>query len=70
MDTNTKGEASFSPEALKEKYRLEREKRLRPDANAQYRDLSGIDADFDKVPFVEPGFTRAAVTEQIDVLIV
>jgi cyclohexanone monooxygenase len=70
MDSNTKRVAPFSPEALKEKYRLEREKRLRPDGNAQYVDLSGVYADFDKDPYVEPGFTRAALTENIDVLIV
>ncbi len=70
MDTTKKGVASFSPEALREKYRLEREKRLRPDGNAQYRDLSGVYADFDRDPYVEPGFTRPAVTEKIDVLIV
>lgn len=70
MDATKKGVASFSPEALKEKYRLEREKRLRPDGSAQYRDLSGVYADFDKDPYVEPGFTRPALTEKIDVLIV
>lgn len=70
MDTKKQGGLSFSPEALKEKYRIEREKRLRPDGNVQYRDLSGVYADFDKDPYVEPGFTRPAVTEKIDVLIV
>ena len=70
MDATTKGEASFSPEALKEKYRLEREKRLRADGNVQYVDLSGLHADFDKDPYVEPGFTRPALNETIDVLIV
>jgi cation diffusion facilitator CzcD-associated flavoprotein CzcO len=70
MDATTKGVVSFSPETLKEKYRLEREKRLRPDGNTQYIDLSGAFADFDKDPYVEPGFTRPAVTENIDVLIV
>jgi cyclohexanone monooxygenase len=70
MNEKNKGVASFSPEALKEKYRLEREKRLRPDGDTQYRDLSGVYKDFDRDPYVEPGFTRAAVTETIDVLIV
>src|SRR3954466_16280779 len=69
-NTNTKEAASFSPEALKEKYRIEREKRLRPDGSAQYVDLSGVYADFDEDPYVERGFTRPAVTEAIDVLVV
>lgn len=66
MDVKKEG-AAFSPEALKEKYRLEREKRLRPDGNAQYVDLSGVYADFDRDPYVEPGFTRPALTEKLDV---
>ncbi|QRN93536.1 NAD(P)/FAD-dependent oxidoreductase [Archangium violaceum] len=70
MNATKKDVTSFSPEALREKYRLEREKRLRPDGNAQYRDLSGLYADFDKDPYVEPGFTRPVVIETIDVLIV
>ncbi|WP_375772148.1 NAD(P)/FAD-dependent oxidoreductase [Archangium gephyra] len=70
MSGTKTGEAAFSPEALRAKYRLEREKRLRSDGNAQYRDLSGLYADFDKDPYVEPGFTRAALTEKLDVLVV
>ncbi|WP_169825134.1 flavin-containing monooxygenase [Corallococcus exiguus] len=70
MTATTKGELSFSPEALKEKYRQEREKRLRADGNAQYRPLQGVFEDFDKDPYVEPGFTRPALTERTDVLIV
>ncbi|WP_050435855.1 flavin-containing monooxygenase [Chondromyces crocatus] len=62
--------ATFSPEALKEKYRLEREKRLRPDGNRQYLELRGVFADFDEDPYVEPGFSREAITEETDVLIV
>ncbi|MDI1446048.1 NAD(P)/FAD-dependent oxidoreductase [Polyangium sp. 6x1] len=70
MDTTNKGEAAFSPDALKEKYRIEREKRLRADGDTQYIELDKVYADFDKDPYVEPGFTRPAVTETIDVLIV
>lgn len=31
----------FDPDALREKYRQEREKRLRPDGNDQYREVVG-----------------------------
>nr|WP_045118757.1 NAD(P)/FAD-dependent oxidoreductase [Haliangium ochraceum] len=55
---------------MKEKYRLEREKRLRADGNAQYIDLSGVYEDFDQDPYVEPGFTRAALHEHSDTLII
>ena len=70
MTATKKGELAFSAEALKEKYRQEREKRLRADGNAQYIPLQGVFSDFDKDPYVEPGFTRAALSEQTDVLIV
>ncbi|WP_395821479.1 flavin-containing monooxygenase [Archangium minus] len=70
MSATKKGELSFSPEALRAKYRSEREKRLRPNGNTQYIPLKGIYADFDKDPYVEPGFTRPALTEKLDVLIV
>ena len=31
----------FDPDALREKYRIEREKRLRPEGSAQYLELDG-----------------------------
>ena len=31
----------FDPDALREKYRLERDKRLRVDANEQYQQVTG-----------------------------
>jgi cation diffusion facilitator CzcD-associated flavoprotein CzcO len=61
---------SMSPEELREKYRRERDKRLRPDGIDQYRELKGIYDDFDKDPYVEPGFTRDPVIEETDVVIV
>ena len=38
---STTDDRSFSPEALKEKYRQEREKRLRSEGNAQYLRIHG-----------------------------
>jgi cyclohexanone monooxygenase len=70
MTATTRSELSFSPEVLKERYKQEREKRLRADGSAQYLPLQGVFADFDKDPYVEPGFTRPALTERTDVLIV
>jgi cation diffusion facilitator CzcD-associated flavoprotein CzcO len=57
---------------LRAKYLYERDKRIntRPEGNAQFHDLSGVFADFDKDPYVEPGFTRPPVIEQTDVVIV
>ena len=39
MAIPTKDELGFDPDALREKYRIERDKRLRPDANAQYQEI-------------------------------
>ena len=60
----------FSPEALKERYRIEREKRLRSDGNAQFHDLSGEFAHFDVDPYAEPGFTLDPIVREVDTLIV
>jgi cyclohexanone monooxygenase len=68
--TSDKGTAALSAEELREKYRIEREKRLRSDGNAQYRGLNGIFKDFDADPYVEPGFTRDAVVDEVEVVIV
>jgi cyclohexanone monooxygenase len=70
MTATKQGKGSFSPEALKEKYRLEREKRLRADGDTQYLELGHLYKDVDQDPYVEPGFTRPALTEEIDVLVV
>jgi cyclohexanone monooxygenase len=60
----------FSPEALKEKYRVEREKRLRSDGTAQYIELGEVFRDIDADPYVEPGFTRDPMVIETDVAIV
>jgi cyclohexanone monooxygenase len=60
----------FDPDALRAKYRRERDKRLRPDGNDQYRQLSGALAPFLDDPAVEPGFAREALREQTEVAII
>jgi cyclohexanone monooxygenase len=60
----------FDPDALREKYRQERDKRLRDDANAQYREVAGEFARYLDDPYVAPGFTRAALTDEVEVVVV
>ena len=55
---------------LRQRYRLERQKRLRPDGMAQWRELKDEFEDLDRDPFVEPGFTRKPVVEDTTVVIV
>ncbi|MFM8236839.1 MAG: flavin-containing monooxygenase [Actinomycetota bacterium] len=56
--------------AARERYRLEREKRLRADGLAQYSGLAGDYEEFDDDPWAEPGFTREPVVEETQVVIV
>jgi cation diffusion facilitator CzcD-associated flavoprotein CzcO len=70
---STSADAGLSPidvEALRARYRAERDKRLRPDANEQYVEIGGAFAHFDKDPFVSGDSTRAPLTDHVDVAIV
>ncbi len=60
----------ISPEFLREKYRIERDKRLRADGPDQYVDPNLVFRDFDADPYVEPGFTRPGIVEDIEVAII
>jgi cation diffusion facilitator CzcD-associated flavoprotein CzcO len=59
-----------SIEELRERYRLERQKRIRPEGMAQWHDLSDEFEALDRDPFVEPGYTRDPVVEETTVVIV
>ncbi|MFI4950484.1 MAG: NAD(P)-binding protein, partial [Caulobacterales bacterium] len=59
----------FDPEALRARYRAERDKRLRADGNAQYRDISEFSRYLDD-PYVAPGFSRAPLTDEVEVVVV
>ena len=60
----------FDPIALREKYRHERDRRLRPDANDQYVEVAADFRHYIDDPHVEPGFTRKPLTDAVDVVIV
>ena len=60
----------FDPDALREKYRTERDKRIRKDGTDQYVETKGDHAHFVDDPYVEPGFTRAPLTDEIDVALI
>jgi cation diffusion facilitator CzcD-associated flavoprotein CzcO len=70
VTTATAEELGFDPAALKAKYLAERDKRLRSDANAQYRDISGEFAHYLEDPYVAPGFTRAPLTDEVEVAVI
>jgi cyclohexanone monooxygenase len=63
-------ELGFDPEQLHAKYRAERDKRLRSDANDQYVEIAGQFAHYLEDPYVEPGFTRAPLTDEVEVAVI
>ncbi len=67
---STTEEVTFDPDALREKYRAERDKRLRADGNDQYQEVAGEFAHFVEDPYVEPGFTREPLTDEVEVLVI
>jgi cyclohexanone monooxygenase len=70
-DANDAGEThNFDPDALREKYRVERDRRLRPDANDQYVEVKGQFAHYLDDPYVEPGFEREPLTDEVEVLVI
>jgi len=61
----------FDPDALRERYRQERDKRLRTDGEAQYRELSGELARYaEEDPYADPTFTRPALDDEVEVAII
>jgi len=67
----TTEELDFDPDALRERYRQEREKRLRPDGSEQYIELSGQWARYAEAdPYVEEVVERDPITDEIDVAII
>jgi cation diffusion facilitator CzcD-associated flavoprotein CzcO len=66
----TPEELGFDPGVLRERYAAERAKRLRADGNRQYQEIAGQFEHFKVDPYIERGFTRDALHEDLDVLIV
>ncbi|WP_397415971.1 flavin-containing monooxygenase [Phenylobacterium sp.] len=64
-------ELGFDPAALRERYRAEREKRLRADGEAQYIELAGEFARYaEDDPYADPSFTRAPLEDEVEVAII
>jgi cyclohexanone monooxygenase len=60
----------FDPDALRDKYRRERDRRLRPDGNDQYVEVKGRFAHFLDDPYAPPGFTRAPLSDEVEVAVI
>ncbi len=60
---------AYDPDALREKYLLERDKRLRPDGNDQYIEIAGRFAAYLEDPYVE-AVGRAPLTDDVTVALI
>jgi cyclohexanone monooxygenase len=61
----------FDPEAVRERYRRERDKRLRENGADQYIEMAGAYAHFaEDDPYAPPGITRTPITDEIDIAII
>ncbi len=63
------GEIDFDPEALRSKYRAERDRRIRSDGKSQYTPPKGDYARFGADPWTEP-LTREPIAEHSSVIVV
>ena len=59
----------FDPDALRKKYREERDKRIRPEGNDQYQEMAGGYAHYLEDPYVAP-VEREPLTDEVDVVII
>ena len=64
------GEIDFDPEALHAKYLAERDRRIRPDGNAQYVEVKAEFSRYIDDPYVDPGFTREPVCDTVEFTVI
>jgi len=60
----------FDPEALRAKYRAERDKRIRADGNEQYVEVKGDFSHYIDDPHIDQRSSRAPLTDEVQVLII
>ena len=60
----------FDPDALRERYRAERDRRLRTEGNDQYVEMAGDFRHYVDDPYVETGFTRDPVNDAVDAVVI
>ena len=60
----------FDPEKLREKYRIEKDKRLRVDGNDQYVEIQGDFSHYVDDPYIESKINRDPLSDKSDVIVV
>jgi cyclohexanone monooxygenase len=69
IDAGGAANLGFDPDALKAKYRAERDKRLRADGNQQYVEMKGDFARYLEDPYVAP-VVRAPLADEVEVVVI
>jgi cyclohexanone monooxygenase len=70
MESQEATNLSFDPDALRQKYREERDKRLRADGNEQYIEITGDYSDYNDDPYIETISERAAYTDHTEIIVI
>ena len=67
---STSAQLGFDPDALRARYRAERDRRLRAEGNAQYVEVLGDFSRYVDDPYVEPGLARSPRRDEVEVLVI
>jgi cation diffusion facilitator CzcD-associated flavoprotein CzcO len=67
---NGNQEFDFDPDHLRDRYREERDKRVRTDGNEQYVEVEGDFSRYVDDPYVDPGFSREPLNDSVEVVII
>ncbi|MFF0158161.1 flavin-containing monooxygenase [Streptomyces sp. NPDC005263] len=60
----------FDPDALRARYRAERDRRIRPDGSTQYQDLADEFESYDEDPHADQESTREPLRDRVDAVVV
>jgi cyclohexanone monooxygenase len=66
----TEKELDFDPDALRAKYREERDRRLRADGNEQYIEVAGTFAHYVEDPYIDAVIEREPLTDEVEVVVI
>lgn len=62
--------SAIDVEALRARYRAERDKRLKAEGNEQYVEVAGDFSHYLEDPYVQPGFSREPLTDEVEVAVI
>jgi len=70
MSAQSANDLGFDPDALREKYRQERDKRVRADGNEQYLEVKGDFSRYIDDPYLDNQIEREPLADEIDVVVI